>query len=94
MHRLLYCVPIVDALFLLAFSGAAYHHTGATWLLYAIYITASMALFGLFTSIATWPKYIGDTIEFHARCIRDKGLNSPIEIKHPRVLHYPTDVGL
>lgn len=72
IHRPLYRAQVADAVFLLALSGAAYHHTGEAWLLYAIYIAASMTFFGTLRDVSTWLSCIGDAITFHARCIRDK----------------------
>ncbi len=75
IYRRIFAASLSDSLFLLALSGAAYHHTGAIWLLYVIYFASVMTFGRLFTDVASWAKYLGDAIEFHGACIRDKTLH-------------------
>lgn len=72
IHRIIFTAQPADSLFLLALSGAAYHHTGVVWLLYPIYFAVAMTTLSLMRDVSTWVSCIGNSIQFHASCIRDK----------------------
>jgi hypothetical protein len=67
---------------LVAVSCAAYQHTGSPWLLYLLYTSAALALCQLMSKIATWPKYIGDSIVAHGDKLKFTGHNKEIRVNH------------
>lgn len=71
IHHWLMHIKLFDALFLGALATAAYIHMGYTWLIYVITMMTGVALFRTFKDVSSWFQFLGDQINFLARCIRD-----------------------
>ena len=71
IHRVFVGFPAFDAMFVAALALAAYIHLGHVWLIYVICIFGGMFLFRMFKDASSWFQYLGDQINFLARCIRD-----------------------
>lgn len=72
IHRHLVNVQAFDAMFLTALATAAYIHVGQIWLVYVICIMGVTSLFTMMKGSGTYYEYIGDQINFLAKCVRDK----------------------
>jgi len=96
IYRLLFLFKAADGLFFLAVSAAAYHHTSAMWLWYAIYLSAAIAFFAILRDLETWCRGLCTSIQFHAKCIRDKHFKVQFEDRldlKADVRHYPKKNG-